>query len=339
MGRPPNPRPVLVVVVSLALTAAACAAGAAPPRAAVGHGQQPASTAPAEAPTTGAPAPPSASSTVPLVSGGPAAAVVTPSGIVAPVVSSTGDGWVVRTPCGATATVHRGAPLDGATVVLDPGHGGAETGAVSPGGLSESVVNLAVARQAQAALEAAGVPTVLTRTGDYETSLPTRTEIARDLNPRAFVSIHHNADPDGPRAGPGSETYYQIASPDSKRLAGLIYEEVVQALSQYKVAWVADRDAGAKYRRGTSGDYYAVLRQPGKVVSALAELAFISNPPEAELLARPDVQRVEGQAVARGIVRYLTTTDPGSGFAEPYPRTEPAPVPGPVHVCRDPELT
>jgi N-acetylmuramoyl-L-alanine amidase len=183
------------------------------------------------------------------------------------------------------------------------------------------------------------VPTVLTRTGDYELSLPTRSEIARDLNPRAFVSIHHNADPDGPRAGPGSETYYQIGSPDSKRLAGLIYEEVVKALSQYKVAWVADRDAGAKYRRGTSGgDYYAVLRQPGKVVSALAELAFISDPPEADLLARADVQRVEGQAVARGIVRYLSTADPGSGFTEPYPRVDPPVVPGPPRVCRDPAL-
>jgi N-acetylmuramoyl-L-alanine amidase len=265
--------------------------------------------------------------------------VVSPAGIVVPVVSSSADSWVVRTPCGATATLRRGTPVGAPVVVLDPGHGGAETGAVSPSGLAESGVNLAVARQAQLALEAAGVPTLLTRTGDYELTLPTRSEIARDVNPRAFVSIHHNADPDGPRPGPGSETYYQIGSPDSKRLAGLVYEEVVKALAQFKVAWMADRDAGAKFRAGTSGgDYYAMLRQPGKVVSALAELAFISNPPEADLLGRADVQRVEGQAVARGIVRYLTTPDPGSGFIQPYPRVDPPTVPGPVHVCRDPEL-
>jgi N-acetylmuramoyl-L-alanine amidase len=265
--------------------------------------------------------------------------VVSPAGIVVPVVSSTADTWVVRTPCGATATLRRGTPVGAPVVVLDPGHGGAETGAMSPSGLAESGVNLAVARQAQSALEAAGVPTLLTRTGDYELTLPTRSEIARDVNPRAFVSIHHNADPDGPRPGPGSETYYQIGSADSKRLAGLLYEEVVKALAQYKVAWTADRDAGAKFRAGTSGgDYYAMLRQPGKVVSALAELAFISNPPEAELLGRADVQRVEGQAVARGIVRYLTTPDPGSGFTQPYPRVDPPTVPGPVHACRDPEL-
>src|SRR5262249_18060631 len=100
-----------------------------------------------------------------------------------------------------------------------------------------------------------------------------------------------------------------------------------------------------KYRPGTNGDYYAVLRLPGATVSALAELAFISNPPEATLLARPEFQRVEGAAVARGILRYLTTKDPGSGFTEPYPRPSPpppagargrppAPLRGPVAVAR-----
>ncbi len=59
---------------------------------------------------------------------------------------------------------------------------------------------------------------------------------------------------------------------------------------------------------------------------ALAELAFISNPAEADLLADPEVQRVEGEAVARGIIRFLTTSDAGSGYVEggqmpPRPRT------------------
>jgi N-acetylmuramoyl-L-alanine amidase len=269
-----------------------------------------------------------------------ATAVVTPGGVVVPVISRAGDGWTVRTPCNATATLARararsaGSPV----IVLDPGHGGGEPGAVSPRGLVEANVNLAVARQAQAALDAAGVPSLLTRTGDYDVSLATRSEIARTVAPRAFVSIHHNAEPDGPRDGPGAETYYQIGSGDSKRLAGLVYEEVVKSMSQYKVAWMADRDAGAKYRVGTNGDYYAMLRQPGKVVSVLAELAFISNQPEADLLARADVQKVEGEAVARGIVRYLTTRDPGSGFTEPYPRVDPPSTPGPPRVCHDPQL-
>jgi hypothetical protein len=71
----------------------------------------------------------------------------------------------------------------------------------------------------------------------------------------------------------------------------------------------------------------------------LAELGFISNPPEADLYARPDVQKVEGEAVARGILRYLTTADPGSGYTEPYPRETPAgPGGGRGTSCRDPAI-
>jgi N-acetylmuramoyl-L-alanine amidase len=265
--------------------------------------------------------------------------VVTPAGVVVPVIADAPGGWVVRTPCGKERAISGGTHVAQATIVLDAGHGGRESGAVSPGGLAEAPVNLDVVRHARSALEREGVSVAVTRTGDYQVSLDTRAEIARGLGPRAFVSVHHNAEPDGPREGPGTETYYQIGSDDSKRLAGLIYEEIVKAMSQYKVAWVADRDAGAKYRQGNNGDYYAMLRQPGKVVSVLAELAFISNPAEAELIARPDVQKVEGEAVARGIIRYLTTRDPGSGFTEPYPRVDPPGGPGgPGRACRDPEL-
>lgn len=279
------------------------------------------------------------SSTAPLGQG----AVISPSGVVVPVVSRAGDTWTVTTPCGRTATLAEGAVVPSATVVLDPGHGGADPGAVSAAGLQEEPVNLAVARYAKAALEVAGVSALLTRTGDYDMDLAPRADIAKAVSARAFVSIHHNAEPDGPWPRPGTETYYQIGSPSSKRLSGLIYEEVVAALSRYAVPWVADRDAGAKYRQGARGDYYAVLRLPAPVVSALAELAFITNPPEAELIARADVQQVEGEAVARGIVRYLTTRDPGSGFTEPYPRPSPPTRPPgapalPPAPCTDPPL-
>lgn len=274
-----------------------------------------------------------------IVNPGPGA-LVSPAGVVLPVVERVGSGWRVRTPCGRTTTVGAGTPVAGVSVVLDPGHGGNEPGAMSPGGaLTEAPLNLEVTGHARSALEAAGVSVLMTRTADYEVALATRAEIARSLGPRAFVSIHHNAEPDGATPGPGSETYHQIGSADSKRLAGLIQDEVVRALSAYRVAWVGDRDAGTKYRLGSRGDYYAMLRLPSPVVSALAELAFISNPPEAQLLARPDVRQVEGRAVAAGVLRYLTTDDPGSGFVEPYPRPDPpGGGGGPSLPCVDPPL-
>lgn len=292
-------------------------------------------------PTTEAPPPPSTVVTVPPPAPEAAKVVVSPAGVVLPVVGREGGSYKVSTPCGATATLRTATPVAAAAVVLDAGHGGVEPGAVGPNKLTEKVLNLAVAQHAKAALEAAGFAVVMTRTGDYRMTLESRAKVVHALKPKAFVSVHHNAEPDGPRAaGPGSETYYQVASADSKRLSGLIYEEIVRALSTYPgVPWVADTDAGAKYRTNDRGDdYYGILRRTQGVPASLAELAFISNPPEAELLARADVQKVEGEAVARGIVRYLTTRDPGSGFTTPYPRTTPAGPGGGSTNCVDPTL-
>jgi N-acetylmuramoyl-L-alanine amidase len=298
-----------------------------------GAGTEPAGAGPA---TTAATAPAAPSGAGPVAD---PAVVVTPTGVVAPVVGRAGGGFLGRTPCGSTAAVARATPVGPVAVVIDPGHGGGERGTVGPNGLDEASLNLAVAQRAAAALAAAGFPTLLTRTSDIRVTLATRAEIAQRVRPRAFVSIHHNADPDGPSDRPGSETYYQVASPASRRLAGLVYEEVLRALTPYAVAWVADADAGAKYRRNDrGGDYYGILRRTAGIPAVLAELAYLSNPPEAELLARPDVQRTEGEAVARGVVRFLTTDDPGSGYTEPYPRTAPAGPGGGAGGCVDPAL-
>jgi len=289
-------------------------------------------------PTTTTP-PTTAAAPAPPLAGTTARAVVSPRGIVVPVLGPADGGVRVGMPCGGTSVLSNGTPITGAQVVLDAGHGGDESGAVGPNKLTEKAANLAVTKNAEAALVAAGVPVALTRTGDYRMTLGARARIALALRPRAFVSVHHNGDPDGPHDGPGSETYFQVRSPDSKRLAGLLYEEIVKAMRQYQVAWVGDTDAGAKYRLNSSGgDYYGILRQSAGVPASIAELAFITNGPEADLLARPDVQQVEGNAVAAGILRYLRTSDPGSGYTEPYPRTTPAGPGGGSAGCVDPAL-
>jgi len=280
--------------------------------------------------------------------GGPAAGRIRAG--VAMAVDAIDGGWAhVVTPCENKlwAKLADGHIEKTADIVIDAGHGGPESGAVGQGGLTEKELNLAVARLVVEDLASQGITAALARTGDYRQTLASRVAVATAMHPKAFISIHHNAEPDGQRPeGPGTETYYQIGkevtparSAQSKRLAGLIYEEVVKALSAYQADWVADRDAGAKYRVGDSGnDYYGVLRISGLsgVVGSLAELAFISNPSEEALLKRDDVRRAEAAAVARGIVRYLHTDDPGSGFTIPYPRTEPAGGGGGTEGCVDP---
>lgn len=260
--------------------------------------------------------------------------VVTATGVVLPIVGA----GVADTPC-SNQTKPTGTPIAGANVVLDPGHGGNEPGAVGPTGLIEKDVNFAVVQDVKQQLEAEGAQVVLTRTADYNTTIKTRAEIALALHPQVFMSVHHNAEPDGPSDGPGNEDFYQIASPESKRLGGLLWEEITAAFSSYRIAWAADTDHGAKYRLSANGgDYLGILRRAVGIPTVLSEAAFISNPPEEQLLRDPAFLHVEATAITKAITRFVATPDPGSGFVTPYPRTEPAGGGGGPEGCTDPAL-
>ena len=345
IGRIPPHKRGAVAALALVVLGAACSSDGDPTVQGVSttSTRAPSSTASIAASTSATTATTAAPVFGPLPADRAPGAVTTPAGIVLPVLGVEGDRFRVLTPCAREAVVG-GAPITGAHVVLDPGHGGEETGAAGDldgdgvAEWAEKIPTMIVAQKVKARLEAQGATVVLTRTADYRISLRTRAEIATRLEPLAFVSIHFNGGPDGPFPKPGSETYYQLASADSKRLAGVLYEEIVGSLTPYDVEWVADRDAGAKYRPATDGgDYYGILRRSAGVPAALAELAFIGNRPEALLIADPAVQDVMADAVARAIVRYVRG-EPGSGFVEPYPRTEPAGPGGGTDDCVDPPL-
>jgi N-acetylmuramoyl-L-alanine amidase len=266
--------------------------------------------------------------------------VLVPDGLALPVRGRNPDGsFVVLTPCAVEGEVREGVPVGRADVVIDPGHGGDEDGAVGADGLAEKAVNLDVALRLRDLLVDDGLDVVLTRTRDHRVTLETRAEAALALQPRLFLSLHHNADPDGPSERPGTESYYQVDSPDSKRLAGLVHEELVASFSPYEIPWMADRDAGAKYRTSErGGDFYGILRRTAGVPTVLSEAAFISNPAEEELLGDPDFRQVEAEALAAAVARYLTTDDPGSGYVDPYPRSSSPGSTGGPDGCVDPVL-
>ncbi len=228
-------------------------------------------------------------------------------------------GWVSAT----QVDLHRKATepatsLKGATIVLDPGHGGQLPGARGPGGYTEKEANLDIARRLAPKLEGARV--FLTLSGDYTAGLPFRAGLANNLGADLMVSIHNNAEPDGPSSKPGTETYYQVRSGASKRLAGILYEEVFRVLEPIKLAWMSDEDAGAKYRTNTRGeDFYGILRRT-KVPAAIVETMFISNAPEESLLRTHEAREGVAKALANGIRRYFETKDLGSGFVEPLHR-------------------
>jgi len=234
----------------------------------------------------------------PLAEGGPRL-IVSNKGVVLPVLGPAGDAFRVVTPCGNEVAA-TGTPLRTIDVVIDPGHGGEESGAVGPRGLQEKDLNLVVAAHAAKALQAQNVSVLLTRRADYRMTLAARGLVVEAIRPRVFVSIHHNAGATAPSpGGPGTEVYHQNASAESKRLSGVVYEDVRGYLAQAKnVPWVAAERPGVVARVGASGDdYYGVLRRTKGTPAALIEGAFISNQPEEALLLRKEVQKAEGEAV------------------------------------------
>lgn len=269
-----------------------------------------------------------------------AKALITPTGVVVPVLASGPDGYTVTAPCGDEALVSGGTPLYGADVVLDAGHGGeVETGAVGVNGLIEKEINLRIARRTALELNHRGHSVVLTRTGDYRVPLQVRAAIANQLDASVFVSIHHNAPTPQASDRPGTEVYTQSGSDESRRLGGLIWQETVEALAEFPgIAWAAAEDAGVlRVVNGEGEDTYGMVRRP-LMPAALVELGYLSNPTEAELFASREYVEAASVALADAIERWLETDDIGGGL-QPLARSfTPAGSTGHSRGCVDPIL-
>ncbi len=224
-----------------------------------------------------------------------------------------------------------------AVIVLDPGHGARDWGGVGPSGLAEKAVNLDIADRVRQLMQAprdidwssgavtAGstVPSfgdvVLTRDvdgpddGDFEANLAFRATMGTAARADAFVSIHNNTVPRLDTELPGSEVYYSTAVDDSDRLAGIIYEELLLSLASFDADWKGGELLGARARLDpdTGEDYYGLLRR-ATVPSVIVEGVYISEPDEEALLASGEFRQAYAEAVYRGVVRFLTTADPGA---------------------------
>ena len=237
------------------------------------------------------------------------------NGVIFPIVENTELGKIVTTPCNTEIVNNDGEFLETVDVVIDPGHGGPETGSVGANGLVERDLNLIVALLVEKELLSLGYTVALTRRTDLHMPIRQRTAIANSLSPKAFVSIHHNGGAQRRSDDPGTETFHQVNSSESKRLAGLLFEEVFESFKNYWVPWVKTVHNGASSRLSEPGrDAYGILRNTPEIPTAIAEAVYLSNPPEAELLILPEVQQVEAEAITRAIHRFISTSDPGSGF-------------------------
>ena len=181
----------------------------------------------------------------------------------------------------------------GETIIIDPGHGGFDPGAIGFTGLQEKEINLTVAKKVRDLLTEAGYDVVLTREDDIFISLKERVDLANQINGRLFISIHANAAHD--RYSEGTETYFAPAKMNnSGLLADLIQQELLAALKRV--------DRGVKKR-----DLYVIKYT--NMAAVLLELAFVSNPHEETLLESDLFREKAALAIFKGIERYIKETE------------------------------
>ena len=176
-------------------------------------------------------------------------------------------------------------------VVIDPGHGGPDVGAVGLGGIRENEVVLDISRQAFSILRSKGVTVKMTRNRDVDLDLYPRVAIANRFDADAFVSIHANAKRKNTRRDVnGIETFYYSGSKGFK-LASLIQKEVV---------WVS---AGSP-DRGVRRSRFFVIRRT-HMPAVLVETGFLTGSLDSSRLLQPSHRRQLALAIAKGVLLFL----------------------------------
>ena len=185
-------------------------------------------------------------------------------------------------------------PLKNKVIVVDPGHGGSDAGAIGPNNVAEKNVTLAIARDLRELLSAGGATVIMTRTSDQDVAtdgssdideLQARVDIANQANADLFVSIHTDAFAEH---GTGTTTYFCPGSNDD--LARFVQANMVSQLNLYD--------------RGSQPSDFYVLKNTN-MPAILTEAAFISNPKEEKLLINRDFNKKVAMGIYNGIKQYF----------------------------------
>ena len=184
--------------------------------------------------------------------------------------------------------------LNGKVIVIDPGHGGRDPGAVN-NGVREKDVVLAVSRRIVAELTALGASVVLTRNDDFFIAVGERPRIANRGNADLFISVHINSNTVA-NSRSGSIMFYHQQEPLGMLLAELLDDELKKAVTVPSMGIRSDRTI---YNSG-----FGVLRG-ANMPGVLMELAFINHNRDRATIVRPDYQAAVGKAVARAVQRYF----------------------------------
>jgi N-acetylmuramoyl-L-alanine amidase len=227
------------------------------------------------------------------------------------------------------------------TIVIDPGHGGKEVGAVGPNGVYEKDITLALSRKLAASLASKiGARVVLTREDDSVVSLDQRTALANQYKADLFLSVHLNAAV--VRDAKGSETYFlsleasdELArkAADTENAASAAAHDassdlklILWDLAQQTYIGESSRFAQAiqeEMNSATGVSNRGVKQAPFKVLvgatmpAALVEVGFISNPDEETKLQSAEFQDLMIDALTRAVQRYKTDYETRIGVIRP----------------------
>lgn len=196
-------------------------------------------------------------------------------------------------------------PLTGKVIVIDPGHGGVDGGAVGRSGeVVEKEIALDISLMLRDYLQEAGAYVIMTRETDRDLApedlrgysrrktkdLYNRLAIINAPDRDLFISVHLNAIP-SPRWR-GAQTFYNPTNDDSRDLSRFIQDELRQNLENT-----------TRHAKQLSSVF--ILKE-ANIPGAIVEVGFLSNPSEAELLAGSDYQNKVATSIYRGILRYFT---------------------------------
>ena len=199
-----------------------------------------------------------------------------------------------------SVTIHnKPASLRGSVILLDPGHGGNDPGALGlGGGVYESNVNYALAYYTKLALEAKGATVYMTRGGDTAVDLEERKTMVRSLKPDLFVSIHCNGNNDKSKIG--TSVYYY--KPFSYKLANSIYNQLLAVFKNN--LYYGQSDIYDSLADGTAYYPFSVARLED-CPSVLVETGYITNDNECLKLIDVNDQQKLANAIAVGIEQAL----------------------------------
>ena len=219
-------------------------------------------------------------------------------------------------------------PLAGRTIVVDPGHGGRDTGAIA-NGVREKDLTLPMGLALAQLLQSRGAKVVMTRAtdvalgADTNADLQARVDDAKAAHASAFVSVHVNANGDPNYSGAttyfGPNCGYYSGANESAADVGRSYS-LAHRVQSNLVAQTGETD------HGTRSEIFWVLGNPG-IPSVLVETAFLSNKPEAAKLLNPSYQAQIVHAVADGVTDFFASGD-ATG--------EPAAPPSAIRDCSTP---